>query len=105
MNTDKVKILLAGSDEFDCVLIRGLLSKSKGLSHALNWVETYEDALKEIQTTPYDIHVYDYRLGDRTGLDLLNEVLANGSQIPIIIMAGQPLQPGWLWEPWQIMTT
>jgi len=49
---------------------------------------SYEQAVRALTTTPYDIAFVDYRLGARDGVALLREVRANGVATPVVILTG-----------------
>lgn len=84
-----LKILLVDDDKDDYVITRDLLSEIKELRYDLEWVPTYDAALKAMRANDYDVFLFDYRLGDRTGLDLLRETVANGYKVPVILLTGQ----------------
>lgn len=84
-----IKILLIDDDEDDYVVARDLLSESKGLKHELQWVHSYEAAVEIISQNEHDVYLLDYRLGEHTGIDLLNNAASNGCRAPIILMTGQ----------------
>jgi diguanylate cyclase (GGDEF)-like protein len=55
----------------------------------LDWVQTYQAGLMNIQKDSHDIYLVDFYLGDHSGLDLLEEALKAGCQSPLIIITGQ----------------
>ncbi|HDH06638.1 MAG TPA: EAL domain-containing protein [Nitrospirae bacterium] len=89
MNKERIKILLIDDDEDDYVLTRDLLSEVKGRDYNLEWIANYDDALRAVCSDNYDVCLFDYRLGARTGLELLHETVAAGSKVPIILLTGQ----------------
>ena len=89
MKKENIKILLVDDDEDDYVMARDLLSEVATTTYEIEWAISYNDALERIANGNHDLYLFDYRLGDRTGLDLLNEVIAGGSNIPIILLTGQ----------------
>ena len=89
MKKENIKILLVDDDEDDYVMARDLLSEVATTTYEIEWAISYNDALERIANSNHDLYLFDYRLGDRTGLDLLNEVIAGGSNIPIILLTGQ----------------
>ncbi len=54
------------------------------ISHAATWAE----ALAVLRREPIALVVLDYRLPDRTGLDVLAELKATRSALPVIMMTG-----------------
>ena len=45
--------------------------------------------LAEIDKGGHDVYLVDYRLGERTGLELVREAVAKGSNGPFILLTGQ----------------
>jgi len=84
-----ISILLVEDDEDDFVVTRDLLSEVKGRAFDLVWARTYDEAVREIRARHYDVFLVDYRLGNRTGLDLLAGELEQGRLGPVIILTGQ----------------
>src|SRR4028119_454838 len=82
-----LKVLLVEDDEDDYVIIRDLLSEMEKFE--LNWVTDYDHALEMIERKEHDVCLLDYRLGERSGLELLREALERGCQGPIILLTGQ----------------
>lgn len=84
----EIKILLIDDDEDDFVLARDVISEIKPARIKLDWAHAYHDAKKLICEDRHDLYLIDYRLGEHSGLDLLNEVVALGCRKPIIILTG-----------------
>ena len=87
--TETLRILLVEDDEDDYVLARDLLSEIMDLTVELDWVTTYESGRTAISRDRHDVTLVDYRLGERTGLDLVREAVAEGCKAPIILLTGQ----------------
>ncbi len=60
-------------DEDDYIITRDLISQIRERRYQLEWVNNYDAALAAIQHREHDICLLDYRLGERTGLELLRE--------------------------------
>lgn len=84
-----VRVLLVDDDEDEYIITRRIISEIVGRKHLLDWVSTYEEALKVISENRHDIYLIDYRLDERTGLDLLREVVSQGCRSPMILLTGQ----------------
>ena len=89
MQTGNIRVLLVEDDEDDYVLIKDLLSEVPGKRFDLEWTGNYDDGLEAIESQRHDVCLLDYRLGDRTGLELLRQALGNGCKIPVIFLTGQ----------------
>jgi two-component system, LuxR family, sensor kinase FixL len=85
MNTT-TRVLLVDDDEASFILLRRLLSKVPQKTLATDWAPNYEEGLRVLNQNQHDVCLMDYRLGPRTGLDLLREAVALGIQTPIIIL-------------------
>jgi diguanylate cyclase (GGDEF)-like protein len=89
MDDRSIKVLFVEDDEDDFVMTRDLLEEIENVRYDLDWVDNYEEALKRMEKNPYDVYIFDYRLGDKTGLDLLRYVNEKGIETPVIILTGQ----------------
>ncbi len=89
MEKPPIKILLIEDDQDDFILTRDLLSGVDGGHFHLDWVQTYQEGLKQIEADMHDVYLIDYRLGADDGLQLLLEALQSGPQAPIIMLTGQ----------------
>jgi hypothetical protein len=89
MNNGAVRVLLVDDDEDDFVITRDLISQIGNDRYQLDWVDNYETALVAIQRREHDICLLDYRLGVRTGLELLGESQSFSARTPMILLTGQ----------------
>lgn len=85
-----VRVLLVEDDEDDYLLTRDLL-----LHTGLDWVDisrvaTYDDALAACDRQDvFDVGLFDYRLGERNGIELLRALESQGCSLPVILLTGQ----------------
>jgi signal transduction histidine kinase len=86
---DRVRVLLIEDDEDDYVFTRDLLAEIGDDRFELEWAPTYERGLLRVLEDHFDVCLLDFRLGARTGLELLREARAGDSVSPIILMTGQ----------------
>jgi len=91
---DRLRVLLIEDDEDDYVFTRDLLAEIGGERFELEWAPTYERGLARVLEDRFDVCLLDFRLGARTGLELLREARAGnrGAPVfltPIILMTGQ----------------
>ena len=86
---DHVEVLLVEDDEEDYLLTKDLLSGLAGLRHEIHWVSDYNSALKAAHEGDHDVYLVDYRLGAEDGIELVRELVANGHDVPVIVLTGQ----------------
>jgi diguanylate cyclase (GGDEF)-like protein len=88
MDDQFIRVLLVEDDEDDYIITRDLLSAVRRERFRLDWVASYTAALETIKRIQYDICLFDYRLGEGDGLELLSTALAEGCKAPIILLTG-----------------
>lgn len=90
MTIHELKILIADDDEDDFILIREFIKDGFQTSNLhINWARSGQEALTLLDTNAYDVCLFDIRLGEFNGLDLLREVRKKGLTLPIIFLTGQ----------------
>ncbi len=70
-------------------MTRDLLSEVAATAYDIDWVTSYDAAMDKINNSSHDVYLFAYRLGERTGLNLLKDVIAGESHVPIILLTGQ----------------
>jgi len=90
MNPEGLKILLVEDDEDDAFFIKDLIAERDlnprpVVKHALN----PQSALDFLEQTTFDICLFDFRLGEIDGIDLLRMVRQRDISTPIIFLTGQ----------------
>jgi PAS domain S-box-containing protein len=84
-----VRVLLVDDDEDDYIITRDLISDIRDRRYQLEWVNNYDAALAALRRHAHDICLLDYRLGSRTGLELLQESQPFKNGLPMILLTGQ----------------
>jgi two-component system cell cycle sensor histidine kinase/response regulator CckA len=84
-----IKVLLVDDDEDDYLITRDLVSHIRERRHHLDWINNYNDGLAAIKRGEHDLCLLDYRLGERTGLELLRELQSLNMRLPVILLTGQ----------------
>jgi len=88
--TRTVHVLLVEDDEDDYLILRDHLMEHGSLQkYKLDWVQTYQAGLKEIERSNYDVYLVDHYLGENSGLNLLKEASQAGCRAPMIIVTGR----------------
>jgi signal transduction histidine kinase len=88
MATSFIKVLLVEDDEDDYVLIRDLLSEIKNTEYVIEWVRSYDEALKKMASPETWVCLMDYRLGPHDGLEILQDTNRESTRPPIIFVTG-----------------
>lgn len=89
MTPTPVSILLIDDDEDEYVLHRDLLAESSRELYELSWTADYAEGLADLTAGRHDAYLIDYRLGDKTGLELLRTMKEAGIDRAMIILTGQ----------------
>ena len=84
-----VRVLLVDDDEDDYVMTRDVAANIPGRPIRLDWVADYDAALAAMARNEHEVYLIDYRLGKRTGLELLFEMRQRGCDGPAILLTGQ----------------
>lgn len=84
--SDRLRVLLVDDDADDRLIIADLLAAVPSVGQ-VDTVGTFQDAREAIFRRSHDVYLVDYRLGARTGLELIE---AAGSRVPgpFIILTG-----------------
>jgi diguanylate cyclase (GGDEF)-like protein/PAS domain S-box-containing protein len=88
MNNSPIRVLLVEDNEDDYIITRDLLADVQDVEFELEWVATYDTALATIACQKHDVYLLDYRIGAHNGLEILQQMLANGYDAPIILLTG-----------------
>jgi DNA-binding NtrC family response regulator len=89
MDTSPTRVLVVDDDHDDYVILRDLFLEIEVGKFRLEWVETYDAAIERMVRNEYDVCLVDYLLGERNGLELMNEAIKNGCKVPIILLTGK----------------
>ena len=109
LSGDPIRVLLVEDDEDDYLITRDLLArqpddgggddfseagcragaKPPRARFAVDWRPGYAEALAAIREQRHDVYLIDYRLGERTGLELVREGFADQRFAPVLVLTGQ----------------
>ena len=89
MKSETIKVLLIDDDEDDYILTRELLSEVKVGKYALDWSPSYEEGLDVVGRREHHVCLVDYRLGERSGVQLIREARNTWLTTPMILLTGQ----------------
>ncbi|MFN0036701.1 MAG: ATP-binding protein [Saprospiraceae bacterium] len=85
----KLSVLLVDDDEDDYFLATECLREIRDQQFEVTWAATYDEALLLLNERHFDIGLFDYMLGARTGLDLLRIAKDLRLHTPIILLTGK----------------
>ena len=89
LSNHTIRVLIIDDDEDDFFITSDLIRQIPDNNFKIDWCYNYDQGLKSINAGGYDIYFVDYRLGIKTGLDLLKEACENGCQEPIVLLTGK----------------
>src|SRR3954470_14187054 len=84
-----IKILIVDDDEDDFLITREYIKNTDSGRFIIDWCYAYNEALAKINRGDYDLYLVDYRLGAKTGLDLLKEAVQSQCDAPIVLLTGE----------------
>ena len=87
----KIHILVVDDDEDDFFITRELIEQIPGYQYEfkIDWSPGYAMALEKICSGLYDICFVDYRLGAKSGLELIAEATEKECEQPIVLLTGK----------------
>ena len=86
---ESVTVLLIDDDEDDYLITKDIIEEIPHQRFTLSWVQSYDLAIEAFEQNAHDVYLVDYRLGAKTGLDLIEEAHAMGCDAPLILLTGQ----------------
>ena len=90
MAQESLKILIVEDDEDDAFFIKDILKEGLGEPAPLiDHNSSIDSSLKQLNPFNYDLAMFDYRLGEINGIELLRNIYKQGCDIPIIHFTGQ----------------
>ncbi len=84
-----VRILIIDDDEDDFILTSGFINSIEDRTFDIQWCYNYKTALEQIESKKFHLYFVDYRLGAKTGIDLLAEAMKMNCEEPIILLTGK----------------
>mgnify|MGYP002629118733 FL=1 len=90
MTPKSLKILIIEDDEDDAFYIKDLLKEGLGEpAPIIDHHPSISSSLKKLNPFQYDLAMFDYRLGEINGIELLRNFRDQGCDIPIILLRGK----------------
>ena len=89
MSNRRIRVLHVDDVEEEFILVCALLSDVKGIDFQLQWAPDIRTAMQTIQDKDFDVCIVDCYMGQDNGLDFIRDAMAQGIEIPFILMSGQ----------------
>ncbi len=83
-----VRILIVDDDEEDFIITGDYIRHIPGTSFRIDWCYKYDEALQHMLQRNYDLYFVDYRMGAKSGVDLLREALSHNCAEPVVLLTG-----------------
>jgi two-component system, sporulation sensor kinase E len=86
---NQIRIGVIDDDEDDFFIIKDYISEIENVNFVIDWLNSYKSAIDKIKAGAYHLYFLDYRLGNETGLELLQEATAMECDCPIVLLTGK----------------
>ena len=84
------RVLLIDDDEDDYLLLVDYLQDIEHRIFEVEWASSYKQGLKRLrESNDFEVCLMDFLLGEKTGLDLLEQIDAANCPVPIILLTGK----------------
>ena len=84
----EIRVLYVEDDEDDYFLARESLDDIAKGAYDIEWASTYDAGWERVQQQAHDVYLVDFRLGQNSGLELIEAARASGLSRPIILLTG-----------------
>lgn len=88
IDKQKLRILIIDDDEDDFFITSQYLEEIFEFVIETTWSFQLDDAKQNLVSNSFDLYFVDFRLGAKTGLEMLEEAIAGGCTQPIILLTG-----------------
>ncbi len=83
------RLLLIDDDRLQFRLVTAQFKNFVGEQYELDWASTYEEGLQKLLGGTHAACLLDYQLGERDGLQLIREAVAQGCRTPIVFLTAE----------------
>ncbi len=84
-----INVLIIDDDEDDYFITSDYLKNIPDKNFIIDWCYNYNNAFDEIKKEKHDVYLVDYRLGVKTGIDLIKESVTLHASAPFILLTGK----------------
>ncbi len=89
MADSPLRILYVDDDEDDFFLAEACFRDIPNLEFELTWCSNYKKALSFLKKKEHDLYLFDFYLGEYTGIDLIKKAFQYQCEGPIILLTGR----------------
>ena len=89
MTDSFLRILYVDDDEDDFFLAEACFKEIPNLEFELTWCSNYKKALSYLKKKEHDLYLFDFYLGEYTGIDLIKKAFQYQCEGPIILLTGR----------------
>lgn len=89
MSESPLRVLYVDDDEDDFLLAQACFQDIPGLNYELTWCPSYKKALSYLKRNEHDLYLFDFYLGEFTGIDLIKKAYSYQCEGPIILLTGR----------------
>lgn len=89
MADNPLRILYVDDDEDDFFLAEACFREIPNLEFELTWCSNYKKALSYLKKKEHDLYLFDFYLGEYTGIDLIKKAFQYQCEGPIILLTGR----------------
>lgn len=86
---NEIRIGVIDDDEDDFFIIKDYIHEIENGKFVIDWINNYQAAIEKIKSGSYHIYFVDYRLGNETGLELLQQATEMQCDRPIVLLTGK----------------
>jgi PAS domain S-box-containing protein len=83
-----VRIMIIDDDEDEFMILSNYIKNIQGRSFLVDCSSDHEAALEDMRQNRHDLYFIDYKLGAKTGLEILQEAVSTTCIEPIIMLTG-----------------
>ncbi len=84
-----IRILIVDDDKDDFIITSEYIKEIDTANFQIDWCYQYQEALIHMKKQAYDLYFVDYRLGAKTGLDLIKRARLEDCEQPIVLLTGK----------------
>lgn len=84
-----IRILIIDDDKDDFIITGDYIKDIDTANFKIDWCYNYHEALLHMNQRNYDLYFVDYRLGAKTGLDIIKDARAEDCEEPIVLLTGK----------------